>query len=283
MSEHAVSVNRIEKQSMNGRQSQDASKIDLSRTATYCVRVTPELAEHWMLVNCKNRRIRAAHVAWLVRVIQSGGWTDNHPQPIIFSKSGILLDGQHRLTAISDSGKSVWCKIECGVPDEVRKTLDTGLPRKLEDRVVFSSDLVLNKFISQVVTSYTALKKGDARKMPNAEYEATFLGHGDAIVFAAGFMSKRQKGITRVGVSCALLEMYEFDQKKAADFAASLQVPNGTVEQARMLRDWCLRNCDSAPVVTVWYEKAVFCMNAFLEERDVNKVLSGKWTYTTKK
>ena len=75
--------------------------------SAYIVYVTPELAKKWLtMANNFNRPIKQAVVDMYVRQIKSGLWRRTH-QGIAFDANGILIDGQHRLMAIVNSGVTV--------------------------------------------------------------------------------------------------------------------------------------------------------------------------------
>lgn len=67
---------------------------------TEFVRVTPSLAREWLKMNTKNRAIRSSHVETLRQSFERGEQVTTH-QGIAFDKEGILIDGQHRLSAIA--------------------------------------------------------------------------------------------------------------------------------------------------------------------------------------
>ena len=94
--------------------------------------VTPSLASKWLEMNTGNRRLRQSHVAHLANQMKQGRWMLS-PEPIVFSKKGRLLDGQHRLNAVIQSG----CKIEASVAlvanEEVFRVLDQGINRSNSD------------------------------------------------------------------------------------------------------------------------------------------------------
>ena len=87
--------------------------------------VTPAMADEWLKANRSNRRVQSKSVKRIRDAIVSGRWKYNG-QPVIFSKSWRLLDGQHRLLAVVASGIAVEMMVETGVDDEAMVTIDTG-------------------------------------------------------------------------------------------------------------------------------------------------------------
>ena len=64
--------------------------------------VTPELAEELLRdFNTHNRRLRSRQVSLYAESMRQDRWSLNG-EPIQFDADGVLLNGQHRLTAISD-------------------------------------------------------------------------------------------------------------------------------------------------------------------------------------
>lgn len=64
------------------------------------VAVTPRMARDWLKSNTANRPIRPSHVETLRASFERGEYAPTH-QGIAFDDKGVLIDGQHRLTAIS--------------------------------------------------------------------------------------------------------------------------------------------------------------------------------------
>lgn len=96
------------------------------------VNVTPTMARGWMEKNTKNRPSNAKHTSWLASQMTAGKWKLN-PQPIIFNGDGTLLDGQHRLMAVIESGKTVKMNIVTGAASDVFDVLDTNRTRTAGD------------------------------------------------------------------------------------------------------------------------------------------------------
>ncbi|MET7253454.1 hypothetical protein [Dyadobacter fermentans] len=100
-------------------------KIDLQE-------VSPALAEELLSGNVSNRPLSKHHVSFLADQIKAGAWQVTG-DPVKISSAGRVLDGQHRLHAIIQSGIPVQVFIASDVPDEVFTVLDTGKVRSAKD------------------------------------------------------------------------------------------------------------------------------------------------------
>jgi hypothetical protein len=96
--------------------------------------ITPELAKE-LLANSNhgNRPLKKAHIKMLTSSLKNDEWMLNG-ESITFSSSGRLLDGQHRLNACINSGKSFQTIVITGIEDEAAfGTIDIGKPRSVTD------------------------------------------------------------------------------------------------------------------------------------------------------
>ena len=85
--------------------------------------ITVERAEEYLAANRGNRNIVQAHVAAMARDITNGRWMFN-AQPICFSRSGRLLNGQHRLSAVLEAGQPIEVLVMRDLPEEAFETYD---------------------------------------------------------------------------------------------------------------------------------------------------------------
>lgn len=94
------------------------------------VKVTPELAKKWLTKNLVNRPVQPSTVINYSSQMRAGSWDLTH-QGIAFGKNGALIDGQNRLMAIIDSGRSVKMLVTHGLPYEtpLNVNIDRGLTR----------------------------------------------------------------------------------------------------------------------------------------------------------
>ena len=103
--------------------------------------ITPAQAAKMLEKNAKNRSLRPRRVAAIVRDISALRWQFNG-DAIRFDAEGWLIDGQHRLEACVKSGISIKTIVVRGLPNSVRRTIDSGAKRTIGDR--FQIDNVMN-------------------------------------------------------------------------------------------------------------------------------------------
>lgn len=87
--------------------------------------VTKDMAVKWLEKNGQNRGIRRSKVEEYKRALV-GGYFGCSPQGIAFDTDGILIDGQHRLTAIAETGIGAWMWVGENFPSESRLLIDIG-------------------------------------------------------------------------------------------------------------------------------------------------------------
>lgn len=97
--------------------------------------ITPEMAKKFLQSNAAfQRKLSRSAVKRLVGVLQRGEWQLTH-QGVAFDVNGVLFDGQHRLTAIAESGVSAPMVVFRNVDATVFKVTDIGFKRKLSDQL----------------------------------------------------------------------------------------------------------------------------------------------------
>lgn len=96
------------------------------------VDMTPAHAAKLLEGNSKNRNISPRRVDALAAQIERGEWLLDG-SPVRVAESGRLLDGQHRLQAIVQSGITVRMYLASGVEERAQLVIDTGKPRTFSD------------------------------------------------------------------------------------------------------------------------------------------------------
>lgn len=87
--------------------------------------ITPARAAYLLTLNTGNRPLSVSRVRQMVRDMQAGNWLYNG-KSILVSATNVLLDGQHRLTAVVESGVTIRSIVITGMPDDVMPTIDTN-------------------------------------------------------------------------------------------------------------------------------------------------------------
>jgi len=91
------------------------------------VNMTPKMAADLLKRNTRNRPPNRRHVKHLARLMKEGKWMENGDTICINGKH--LVDGQHRLEAICESGKAIKCIVVSDLPSDAFLTKDTGARR----------------------------------------------------------------------------------------------------------------------------------------------------------
>lgn len=99
--------------------------------------ITPALAADWLKSNAEyNRKERPRWVHELAASIKDGRWVING-ESIVFDEDGFLIDGQHRLSAVVESGIPIRSVVVRDVSRDSFKTIDSGHRRTGADRLSF--------------------------------------------------------------------------------------------------------------------------------------------------
>lgn len=93
--------------------------------------INPHRAAELMKGNRMNRPLRKNHVKKLASAMSGGQW--RVAQPILLNGDGTLLDGQHRLQAVIESGATVEMLVVRGVSTDSFDVIDQGLLRQACD------------------------------------------------------------------------------------------------------------------------------------------------------
>lgn len=147
-------------------------------------KITPNKAAILLKKNPKNRDIDGAHVTYLAKQMTDGDWQDNG-QTIVISDTDSLIDGQHRLMAIIESGVTLMLWVMRGAADEVIHSIDTGKVRGLNDVFKLEShDHVMRKAAFTKALHYWKVKQlhgqggsSKTNRLSNDEYYKLFMKH----------------------------------------------------------------------------------------------------------
>lgn len=187
-------------------------------------KVTPQMAEEILLRNTVNRPLRSGVVEKYARDMRNGEWERNG-EAVKIAEDGTLLDGQHRLWAVIESGvKHVELLVLSGLPMSAIRTIDTGTPRTYADYRRISGNAegraVKNPRMLQATArwlrwyenEWPALSLGKI-SYTNAELDETVEGHPGLVnaVDEAGRTTKLRRlgyGQSIAGVYCLARESH---------------------------------------------------------------------------
>lgn len=112
---------------------------------TKIVNITPEIAKRLLTFNIGNRKMREKIVKYWAGCLRTASVTLSH-QGIALVGDIVnpirVLDGQHRLQAIANTGISCDFLVAMHVPEESFENLDNGLSRTMTDRTGLESSQV---------------------------------------------------------------------------------------------------------------------------------------------
>lgn len=95
--------------------------------------VTPAIAKEYIEANISNRRVKTPILDRYANDMANGRWKMFTGETIKISKSGRILDGQHRLLAVIKSNQSIYFDFAINLDDNVFDVIDTGSSRNASD------------------------------------------------------------------------------------------------------------------------------------------------------
>lgn len=100
--------------------------------SVYLAEITPEVAEVMLRKKNINRSFRLPQLNKIKRTLEMGRWEING-ETIIFDEAGQLIEGQHRLKAVVETGVTIYALVVHGIDRERFKTMGQGAKRTVGD------------------------------------------------------------------------------------------------------------------------------------------------------
>jgi hypothetical protein len=88
------------------------------------MKIDPATAKKWLVANYGNRPMLESHIARLGKQMTQGEWT-LVPDAIAFAPNGRLINGQHRLQALLNTGVTCEFMVAWNMPEEAFDVTDT--------------------------------------------------------------------------------------------------------------------------------------------------------------
>jgi len=187
--------------------------------------ITPAKAHDLLGGNIGNRNLSQRAVSALARDMLSGDWSDNG-ETIKVTANGILVDGQHRLAAVVESGCTVRMLVVRGITREAQASIDTGRKRQFSNVLQMSGEVDCIKLAALVRIVWAwerqqvkALAANFANADPtNAELHETL--ERNPHLREVLTLARAVYVATRIPARVAGLAIWRLEQVDAADAAA---------------------------------------------------------------
>tara|TARA_R110000782_G_C14703656_1_gene402393 strand:+ start:73 stop:879 length:807 start_codon:yes stop_codon:yes gene_type:complete len=245
--------------------------------------INAERAKHYLNLNRNNRPVTESKVNQYFTEIQNGKWKEDTGEAIKISKQGFIIDGQHRLLALSKTEKSLNFLIVYDLDASVFDVLDTGKNRGASD--VFALNNIPNyNRTSSIIREYVSFKDNkyyktsakDNFKVTNASLLSVYKSdskHFDSISnHSAVLYHSFNKIISATNLGSFYLLFNESDQVKCDDFFDQLSGRKiNTNNSISVLKNTLIKDKISIKKITprTRYAYIIKTWNAFILNKDI--------------
>lgn len=243
--------------------------------------ITPEIAKELLATNTRNRSVSSSRVRGFARDMSRGRWKLTH-QSIAIGADGVLLDGQHRLLAVLESGVSVPMVVAHDTSPDTFDSIDIGGKRTAGDTAFLRGV----KSAPSATSAVLWLRQWDRSRFENhvsywdaptnAEQAEMAVRLGDELTDAINASSTpRVKLCTNRAFATALMFVAGRQDRSARDrFTAVLRtgIPSGPGCAAHALRERMLRESGAKVRLSAQHERALWMIawREFARGRKVN-------------
>jgi len=211
--------------------------------------ISPDRAKAMLGANHHNRNLRQYIVDRYASDMRRGQWLLNG-QSIAFDVNGLLLDGQHRLAAISQADVSVEMLVVTGLPVAgpngvgltTIDTIDVGVARSIGDQLQLSHGFTNASFRASIARSIAYITTGYEGRLTVYQVLCILKKYGKCVdaVLDARATGREAKGFKRGCIFGPMAFAGYRDLDKATEFAAQVTSGEGLVcgDPAKALRDF---------------------------------------------
>lgn len=185
--------------------------------------VDEEQARAWLETMAHNRPISRVNLEGLMLAMLEGRWHQDG-SAIKFDKEGRLIDGQHRLWSVINTGKSQTFLVVFGVDPAAMTTLDTGKVRTRGDVLSIHDPTLMNvNHVAAAVTIMLRWHKGARNNnlrndyVSNDEVIQFYDSHREEIMEAQRHGGRLAKSIAAGSAQAYALCYWLFSEKEAED------------------------------------------------------------------
>jgi hypothetical protein len=241
--------------------------------------ITPKQAEKYLQFNTSNRNLRKSLVSQYARDMANGKWRLTH-QGVAFNCDGTLLDGQHRLKAIVESGVTVQMLVARGVDSKHQLVMDDHAKRSAGDALTLArGERVTATEVAIVRAAIELQEKAFSAHRTKAELNELIDQFRGALDFTGEFLATKHRGVTAAPVwgAIALSWYYVEDLDRLRSFCRMLCGIDMVTEEgdraSQMLREWLLRTgVRYAAQRSEAFRKTQRAIVAFMKHQKIDKL-----------
>lgn len=246
--------------------------------------ITPAMAKQYLADMHTNRAYKQRQVDSFVAAMRNGEWRLNG-QPILISEAGRLMDGQHRMMAVVQSGETVRFLVVQGVPEAAMVTVDRGSKRSFAD-LLSMDGYKQHKTLAAAIRTAMTLEAGDFmnhNRLPSYESMSEWFKINPRILDCVS--RYKQKEVQRLlphnMIAALLYLMARKDAKVAHDFWDKVVHGDGLskTDAEFKLRERLLAGVRGVGHHTMMKERCAFAIKAWNFKRrgqDFDRLL---WKY----
>ena len=180
--------------------------------------ISPVMATELLRANLGNRELRRAQVDKYAYDMASGRWELTH-QAIAFNRAHVLIDGQHRLSAVVQSRATVTMLVTFNVEARTQAPIDRGLSRTLGDITQTSSRT------AAVAAALVPLVLGEEAMVTHVSVSHILECYGASIAWATKHVPRRRH--LGAAVLAGFAFAYQADPRSVSRFVAALRDCDG--------------------------------------------------------
>lgn len=197
--------------------------------------VTPRMAKDWLSTNCENRTLSSDWVDKLARDMANGDFP-NVGETIKFDQDGNLIDGQHRLSAVVQSGRQIEFIVVEGIDRDHRYKMDKQRRRTAADELTMRFQMPSAKLVSAATRLVLLWQieevKSEGYKPTDAEIVEFSVKNRETLVSAVRFGVNLRHEIGAIPSASAAMYFltHEIDATMAVGFWTGVQKGSGLVD-----------------------------------------------------
>ena len=194
-------------------------------------KIGPATAQKYLEKQARNRPLNKRTVDRYVTAMSAGAWELTH-QGIAFDKDGALFDGQHRMAAVVQSGKTIEFSVSRYVKndDVPMLVVDSGHARNSGDRLVIGGVVDAHgRMVYSILRGMLAIDNGayDARPLHPHEARIMYEAEQNNIDFVLAAFGAAHTKQWNSALRAAFAYCYAFAPKEVAELAVLLKEKSG--------------------------------------------------------